>query len=1036
MFSLILGTRAIAIYSGMPPASVGTQIIVAVVVGLFTAFAVQFLLTNLGLVLGLWLLKYRPQASSKQAAEDSEDISVDIGFFAGLGILFTLNLVLFIACFLAVRFSTTGDSISGATLGIVIWSTYFLILIWASYSAVGWVFGTLTTKLRQLIDAIANWISGTDEPSELLTEEATANLINQEIKTALSEFDLQQRIEDYLKTLPSPQLDLSAISQGFADLIAQLNLESFAETNLLKTIDRQTFINLIDERTNLATSEIEQIVDRLERIWQQAVERYEKQDLNGELIQVLQSANPEELQFEQLVKRLEQLIGQESKRNSTDSDERTPQLNEVEIDSHSNSVIKSWSNLNWKAIKNALLKRVDLSEIELEDVWHTLQFLYQHNPSEASLKLSFNTISNDIEDYLWHTPPWYLNSEKGWQEFKRVIYDPEADPIQVRSQLKQVKPADFVALLQQRDDLDAQKIEGIVEHLETVRQEVFSLIEEAEFSEQKQALCDRLRNYLQTAKLEELQEDNLLSSLEQSLIKSGMTTGVLTQFLNSWQQLQWQSWLQQRQDLEPDELQQIEEQLDQIGDRLRAKFTDWQFQVTSTAQELQSKLESYLRYTNQDLLTPEKIANKLEQLGQEARDNLPEIEQLPEIDLSSLSEILKRRKGFGNDQIKAISTQIETHWQQLNGSATPEISPLQTKSSELVENVVDYLYQAIKQNLNLTDIEAGLPQLFDDAKSATTTQINQQLDRLDWHEIEAKLKQVKRGRELQIQQTIKQLRNKIRQLAKLPRRWATRTSKQVSDVVDELEAFLSHSNKIELTAEHLEHNLKGIFHRVKTWSNLQGDTAVDNLDRLAKLTPANFTQPLAARQDITPVEIEQISVRSVAIIDRLSQEIKTQQEQTNQLVQHLLKRLGEYFSSLNLWYLDYNYLKDSLANFDFQSLTDSWQETIAEIPLTELGDRLGQLSHETLSTIIQTKEILPNMSLSPIQGIQDYIAQQIETIQLTAYERTEAVKQKTLQQIEATRKAIATAAYWMLAIAFSSIVTSVLAGFLATTVNF
>ena len=75
------------------------------------------------------------------------------------------------------------------------------------------------------------------------------------------------------------------------------------------------------------------------------------------------------------------------------------------------------------------------------------------------------------------------------------------------------------------------------------------------------------------------------------------------------------------------------------------------------------------------------------------------------------------------------------------------------------------------------------------------------------------------------------------------------------------------------------------------------------------------------------------------------------------------------------------------------------------------------------------------MSLSPIQGIQDYIAQQIETIQLTAYERTEAVKQKTLQQIEATRKAIATAAYWMLAIAFSSIVTSVLAGFLATTVN-
>ena len=341
------------------------------------------------------------------------------------------------------------------------------------------------------------------------------------------------------------------------------------------------------------------------------------------------------------------------------------------------------------------------------------------------------------------------------------------------------------------------------------------------------------------------------------------------------------------------------------------KVTNWQAQITSVAQELQGKLESYLRYTNLDLLTPEKIATKLEQLEQEAKDNLPEIKQLPEIDLSSLSTILEKRKGLDDAKIKAIATQIETNWQKFNASANPEISVLQSKSAELVENLVDYLYQAIGQNTTLTEIEADLPKLFDDAKSVTTTQINQQLDRLDWHEIEAKLIQVQQGSELQIQPTIKQLRDRIRQLARLPRRWATRTSKEVSniadDVVDELETFLRYSNKIEFTAEHLEHNFKSIFHRAKgskLKTKFKQDAADDQLESLAKLTPANITQSLTERSDLTPSEISQISDRSVAMIHQLSQEIKTQQEQANQLVQHLFTRLEEYFSSLNLLDID------------------------------------------------------------------------------------------------------------------------------------
>ena len=1033
--------------SYIPPASVGTQIVVAVIVGLLTAFVVQFLLTNLGLALGISLLKYRPQASSK-AAESSQSesggIGVNISFFAGLGILLTLNSVLFIACFLAVRFSTARDPISGATLGIVICSIYFLILIWASYSAVdsvtGWIFGSLTTKLRQLIKAIALAIPGTESAtSDLLTEAAASDLIKQELQAALGKFDLQQNIDDYLKTTPSPQPDLTAIEQGFSDLLSKLNLESFADANLLQNIDRQTFITLIDERTNLPQSVVEQIVDRLDGVWQQVSARDEKQDLNGKLQQFLQSVNPEELQFEQLAKRLEQIVGKESQDNSADSEMRSLEVDEVDevdevaIDDNPSLIVESWNNLDWRAIKNALLNRVDLSEVELEDVWHSLQSLYQKINSSESGSQSFNTIGNDVEDFLWHASPWYLNCEQGWQEFKEVIYDSQADPAQVRSQLEQVQPQDLVELLQQRDDLDAAKIDEIIEHLEASRQEVLALIEQAELSEQKQELSQLLKNYLQKAEPTELQDDNLPSKLEQLLIKSGATTGVLTQFLDNWQQLDWHTWLQQRQDLEPTKLKQITEQLTRIGDRLLERVKDGQVQ-TSTTKELQHKLESYLRYTNLDHLTPAKIDAKLDQLWQSAADLQPSAQQFPDIDCSKLTKILEKRKGTDADLVEAVITQIETKWQKSNDSIIPESWQIQTKSRELSENLVDYLYQAIEQNSNLAEIEADLlPQLNLD-REQTKTLVNQQLAQLNWQEIEAKLKQAQKYSEIKIQTTIKQAREATRKLIKTPRRWATRTTRQAKNAVDELEDFFSHSNKVEFTSEHLEQELKSIFNRSKTQFDSEGDSADSNGDRLLESTLTSVTQSLSERQDLTAVEIEKISDRFVAITQQLSQEIKNQQEQTNQLTEDLGDRLGEYLSSLNLFDLDYERIKDSLTNFDFQSLSDSWRETIAEIPLEELGARLEQLSRETLSKITDNNELFHDSTLQPIQGIQDYVAQQIETVKMTVDERSQALKQQTLQQVETARKAIATAAYWIFAISFTSAVASALAGFLATKV--
>ena len=112
------------------------------------------------------------------------------------------------------------------------------------------------------------------------------------------------------------------------------------------------------------------------------------------MLQLFKSANPEELQSE-LVHRLGKLDHPAAENTSADSAESSSQEESShtspfqtsedikesppDLDDNHNGMMKNLGSLSldWVGIKNALLSRVDLSEVEIEDVWHQLQSLYQ-----------------------------------------------------------------------------------------------------------------------------------------------------------------------------------------------------------------------------------------------------------------------------------------------------------------------------------------------------------------------------------------------------------------------------------------------------------------------------------------------------------------------------------------------------------------------------------------------------------------------------------------------------------------------------------
>lgn len=221
--------------------SVWTQLLTALVVGLLVAFALQVLLTSLGVAIGLSVLAMRASSSpphpdsadspdtldtpdidrnpsqdspintaidAEAAHETSEpsisEMSSQLGFWAGAGVLLMVNTVLFAACFLAARFSQAQSPLIGAIEGIVIWSAYLLILLWLSSTAVSSVVGSLlgvaTSGFRRMIRPIGS-LFASEKPASI-TETELLTTVRQEIQTAFNPQQLQSLIRAELQQFP------------------------------------------------------------------------------------------------------------------------------------------------------------------------------------------------------------------------------------------------------------------------------------------------------------------------------------------------------------------------------------------------------------------------------------------------------------------------------------------------------------------------------------------------------------------------------------------------------------------------------------------------------------------------------------------------------------------------------------------------------------------------------------------------------------------------------------------------------------------
>lgn len=1041
----VAGTRtAAAVFSG-------PQFFVTLISGLVLAFATQLVLTNLSVAAGISYLGHKSDPDSHDESGSLGGTMRKIGTAVGLWTLFTVSISLLFACFLAVKLSIISSAGLGAILGLVIWGAYFSLLVWVSSSTVGSLVGSVinaATSGFQSIIGTATAAMGAKSMSNqvVATAEAAAAAVRKEFTSGFDPESIRETVEDYFHGLKLPELDLSNIRKEFEKMLNDPDLKALAASGDLSNIDRKTFVKLVSSRTDFSKKEINGVVDQLEKVWYQVLGR--KQDPITELRGYLSSAQPEKLKSGELGKKLDDLLEQvRSSKQVTDvqssaiqalqSGQKAVQGNQSDQPEQQAGLMDRAIQYGLSTLVGTVMSRTDLSNIDVEKITSQLQNFKQKLTSQSAGSSSGNgngngklmslipglpkgTIAADVENYLANSYSWHLNRETIKQEFKEVLYDPQADPGSVRRQVEGLNRARFVDLLSQRGIFTQDRINEIADQLESVRLEVLSTVQSGEDQEYSQDLRTRVENYLRHTGKPELNPEAIEREFKLLLDDPSAGFDALRNRLSQLDRDTLVQLLKQRSDLVPEEAAQVLTRIEGVRDRVLSEAQNAQEQAKSKAAAAQQRVEDYLRHTGKDELNPDGIKRDLGALFQDPQLGLSAIRsRLSHFDRDTFVQLLSQRQDISPEEANRILDHVEENWNILTHAPQIVGDKAKEQYDKTTAALSEYLRRTNLEELNPEGIQRDLSLLVHDPKEGALA-LRQRLSHVDRETLVKLLSQRDDLTEEQVNQIIDQVQDVIQTLIKAPRRFASRTQERVKNFQDSLAGYLRNTDREELNPDAIKRDLQLLLHDPKAGLGSLSE-------RLSHFDRATLVSLLSQRKDISEEDANRTVDQVLAVRDQAVEQVRMVQRRIQSVVDSIFARIRDYLNALERPELNYEGIQRDLRT----TFNDP------QAGFEALRDRLGHFNRETVVALLSSREDISeadaNRIIDQVDGARQSVLRRAERIQHEAQRRLEDVKRQAKKQAEETRKAAEAASWWLFGTAIVSAAFSALGGYLAVT---
>jgi hypothetical protein len=998
----------------------GPQFLVALVSGLLLAFAMQLLLTNLSVALGISFIG-KSSGHHDDHSDDHSSGSIGstirkIGFGVGLWTLISVSVSLFIACYLAVQLSLLHTAVGlGAIVGLVIWAAYFTLLVWFSSSTVGSLIGsvvnTATSGFQAIVGTAAAALGGKAVNDQIVsTAEAAAAAVRREFTVDVNPTRVRDTIEDYIDKIRPAQLDFSNIRREFESILSDPEVRSMVGPEGLN-VDRQKFVDLVSSRTDLSKMEVDRIAEQLERVWKQTLGQQQKPDQMTQLLEYLRSTQEGQLNTQEVSSKLDQLVAEMKNTRSPQGDQQSS---------------SRWQTIqsNVMPLIGLVMGRSDLSDLSVEKILGQLKSAQTTLGTQAEKVVSqvsdqqYSTVRADVENYLLNAYFWQMNTDTIDREFHDVLYDPGANPRIVRQQLERLSRADFVNLLTSRGMFTQAKIQDIANQLDGIRREV---ILTARAAEERQAALDlrqMVETYLTLTTVDHFNSNEIDRAFGALLQDSDVDHETLTLRLAAYDRSTLRGLLSQRQDLSPEQMELLLNQLEQTRDRVLFESQSLSDQAKQRTEATWEKLQSYLRSTGKDELNPEAIKNELQLLLHDPQAGFSALQaRASRFDHDTLVQLLSQRQDLSEDQVNSVLNQVEDTWHRVRHAPQELTGAAKEQYDKVTTGLADYLRKTGKEELNPEGIKQDLNVLFNDPQAGLYA-LRNRLSQVDRDTLVKLLSQRQDLSEEQVNQIIDQVQENIRSIVGVPRRLAKRTQQRVLNFESAIEDYLRNTNKEELDPEGIKRDLQLLANDPRL--------GLGNLrDRLSRFDRSTVTSLLSQREDISPEEANRIVAQIESVRDRFLLQLQEVQYRIQGAIDSIFARIRSYLNGLERPELNYDGIRQ-----DLRTVLDDPQAGF-----DALRSRLGQFDRGTLVALLSSRKDISeadaNRIIDQIEGARNSVLQRAERIQIEAQKRLEELKHQAQKQAEETRKAAATAAWWLFATAFISAIAAAVGGAIA-----
>ena len=1005
----------------------GPQFFAALIAGVVLAFAFQLLFTNLGVAAGISMAGGSSSSSSSDSSShDNHDHSgglgstvKKIGTAVGLGTLLSVSIALFIASFLAVKLGLFVAPLSGAIVGLVIWATFFALMMFFSSRAIGSLLGsvvnTATSGMQSILGTATAAIgAGAASKQVVNTAEAAAAAVRKELGMAIDPVSMRENVEDFLQTVTPSSIDVERIARDFEELLDDENLQEIIDSDSIRNIDRNTFIQLISDRSDISKRDAERIANKMESVWKRSTRKLSpSSNPVSRLSDYLKTATREQLtgtdlggQINSVVNELKSTVGSSNSSNSG-----------------TNPIVRAATSFGASSLANIVMGRTDLSDIDVDKIVSQITSAGEQL-GEKSQELAYQagikdnpptTIKKDIDRYLINAYPWQLQQSNLDREFRNLIYDPAADPQAVAAELRGISRADFVEVLKRKGLLSQEQIRSTANLLDAIRLEVIATAEAAQAREKSIELMAEVENYLTTVPKENLNSEKIQLEFKPILEDFNATTEQLSTRLAVLDRPTLERMLELRGDMDAIEASAIAGELEIARDRVLEENQENVNQATIVARRQWQQVQSYLRDTGRGELNPDGIKRELELLLKDPQAGGSALKaRLSNFDRDSLVQLLSQRQDLSEEQIEDAIDSVEGVWMKVANAPGKLASKAQEQYDAATSEISNYLRSTGKPELNPKGIERDLTLLFNNPKLGSRA-IRQRIAAMDRDTLVQLLSQRGDLSEADVERVINDVQSTLKKIVKAPRRAAIRTQEKVKDFQSSVADYLRSTDKAELSPT-------GIKRDIELLLNDPRAGAESLKDRLSSFDRSTLTALLTQREDISKEDVDKVVDQILSVRDNVVSQLQVIQSKVQSVIDRLLAKVKAYLDSLDRPELAYAGIKR-----DINVMFDDPQAGFMA-----LKDRFSAVDRDTMVAVMSSRKDISesdaNRIITQIERTRDRALQRAERIQTETMMRVEAAKKQAAQQVEETRKAAAAASWWLFLTGLISAIAAAVAG--------